>query len=169
MKCFRLNGADSLQGRQFNHGGFLASAYIREPTPLSTPTDRQEQGILQLELSNSDETTLYPTLCQWERTNGGRGEAIQSDHQDQDINIFVRSRHRALSRYNPKLGWRLQQVEPPLHLHGAGRCPKKTRIVSGFAFLGEETPTLKFKFRRMPWCGTAAIRQFLTKVHAKLN
>ena len=34
------------------------------PTPTKAPTDRQGQGILQLELSDTDETPRYPALCQ---------------------------------------------------------------------------------------------------------
>ena len=57
-------GAGPLQGRKGNYGDFLGGAHNREPTPPKAPTDRQEQGILQLDLSDPDETPRYSELCQ---------------------------------------------------------------------------------------------------------
>ena len=38
---------------------------------------------------------------------------------------------------------------------------KWTRTVYGFAVLGKETPIVNLKFRKEPWCGPAATREFL--------
>ena len=142
-------------------GQVLTTANPRHPKRWQTYNSKQ---ILQLELPDPDKTPLYPALCQWEQTKGGRGGTIQSNHQNQDRDIFARPRHRALERYFPGLGLRLQPLAPPLHRHGAGRCSEEGRELSlGSPILATETPTLNLKFRKEPWCGPAATRQYLTK------
>ena len=123
----RLGNPGQLQKRQGNLGSIRAGAHHREPTPPSTPTDRQVQGVLQLEFLGPYDAPWYPPLCQWDRAKGSCGWTIQPHHQDQDNDIFVGPGHRVLCGCHPGLGWRLQQLAPPLQRHGSSRYPTKGR------------------------------------------
>ena len=127
--------------------------------PKCLQTDKGNEFFL-LELPDPDETPRYPALCQWERTKGGRGKAIQSNDQNKDMDIFVGPRHRALGRYHPGLGWRQQQLAPPLHRHGAGRCPEEGRELPLGALFGDGNTTFNYNSASSHGAGQQAQQNF---------
>ena len=118
----RLGNSGPLPGCQGNDSGVWSGTHGRKLMPSTAPTDLHWQVVHQFGLSGFNETTHYLALCQWERANGGRSGAIQPQNQDQNMDLFVRPRHRAFGGYYSKLGWRPQPLAPPLHQYGVGRC-----------------------------------------------
>ena len=114
-------------------------------TQPSLPTDRKGQVCFQLGLSGLDYTQRHSAVCQWKRSKGRRGRAVQPQNQHQNINIFVALPHLPLGICHPGYNGPFQLLAPPLHRHGTGRCLKYWQNPPLMAM---STPTLKFLLLR---------------------